>query len=174
MVVLGCQLGSIGGLISSCSAPRLHLGKSWGCIGAVLGTLGALVRRWWTANSDPLGSLFLVVARPACFSGGLGAVLGGIGRSWGPRGTVLDCQLGPNGGLISSCSAPCLHLGRSWDRLGAVLGALGTLLVCFWKVLGRFWAANLGPLRGLISGHTLKTLGGRDDKTPFFPYYFCE
>ena len=95
---------------------------SWGTLGLLLGSLGALL--------EPHGSSW----------GTLGPLLGGLGALLEPLGS-----LEVHGPLFS-----WVALGWSWAILGGSWGALGVSLGVSWGALGVDWVSLEGLLATLV------------------------
>eukprot|EP00959_Pyramimonas_sp_CCMP1952_P465091 9487690-Pyramimonas_sp.AAC.1 len=110
-----------------------------------------LRRSWKVSNADE-GLLRGALGPLGYFGGLLGASSSLLGTSWGPPGTSWG-SLGSSWGSLSGKARFGIFfvalLGRSWGRLGALLGCLGGLLGRRGALLGRLGGC-LGGLLGRL------------------------
>ena len=104
--------------VSSARGRTLPSGAALGSLGSVLGASGTSWGGFWSASGTPWGGFWELRRR-------LGRLLGLLG----PLGTPLGASGAPQGGSWVLPEHLREALGSSRDALGSVLG-------CFWDVLG--------------------------------------
>ena len=105
-------------VVSSARGRTLPSGAALGSLGSVLGASGTSWGGFWGASGTPWGGFWELRRR-------LGRLLGLLG----PLGTPLGASGAPQGGSWVLPEHLREALGSSRDALGSVLG-------CFWDVLG--------------------------------------
>ena len=98
--------------------------RSWGALGVLLGSLGALLGHSWGALGRSWGALGALLGPSWAF----------LGRSWGALGT-LWVLLGALGALWGCLGA---LLGRFWMDFSWIFARFGVALIDFLNPLARF------------------------------------